>query len=384
MCEQDAFNDVLVSLHEAAFDDARWPAASRCIDEACAIKSNSLLIGQGPENDIEASYVGFYVWGERYEEIEREYLVSYHPHDERVPRLRQLPDSRVVPARDLYNARELKISPTYNEHMLRSNGQNSLNVRLVLSPDSYLVLALGDPLQGDAWTSSQIEMIEQLLPHVRQFARVRRALIGAGALATSLAGLLDNTRVGVIHLDHYGRVVAVNDPAGSMFRRENGLRVQDGSLSAWLPADNTKLGQLLGRALPVRGRQASGGSMVIWRMPGTPGLILHIHPVTVSQMAFGSPSVAVLVLVSEVARRPRVDAGRVADALELTPAQSRVAVLLTAGKTLREIAVATNRREGTIRSHVKQIHRKLGISRRVDLARLVLSVGAFSGSWNPQ
>ena len=39
--------------------------------------------------------------------------------------------------------------------------------------------------------------------------------------------------------------------------------------------------------------------------------------------------------------------------LRLTPAESRVAVLLARGRTVREIAVATQRQESTIRTHLK-------------------------------
>ena len=380
MSQQDAFDRILASLHEAALDDARWPVASRLIDEACGTKGNTLIVGQGPDDDVRVSYVGLYWRGERHEEIEREYLTTYHPLDERIARLRQLPDSRLVRVRDLYSARELKTSPTYNEYLPRSRGQNGLNVRLVLSPDAHLTLGIGEPVQGDAWRAGQIEMIERLLPHVRQFARVRRALVGAEALGASLTGLLDNTRAGVIHLDRYGRIVAANDRVRAMLRRGNGLRDQGGFLSAWLPADTDRLERLLGRALPLRGGQAAGGSMLIRRPSGLPGLTLHVHPVTVPRMAFGAAGVAALVLVVDVARRPRVDAGRLADTLGLTAAESRVAVLLARGKTVRDIAVATQRQESTIRTHVKQIHRKLGVSRRADLVRLVLSAGVLPDS----
>ena len=75
-------------------------------------------------------FVGHYYRGQRREDLEREYLEVYHPIDERVPRLRQLPDSRLVHVTELYTAEELKTSPTYNEIMLRCDHQDSLNVRL--------------------------------------------------------------------------------------------------------------------------------------------------------------------------------------------------------------------------------------------------------------
>ena len=381
MSPQDAFDRILASLHEAALDDTRWPAVSRLIDEACGSQGNSLLVGQGPEDDVRVSSAGLYLRGERREELQLEYLTTYHSHDERVARIRLLPDSRVVHVSELYSAKELKTSPTYNEFLPRSRGQNGLNVRLLLSPDAHLTLSLADPVKGGVWGSGQIEMIERLLPHVRQFARVRRALIGAEALGGSLAGLLDNTRAGVIHLDRYGRVVAANDHARDMLRRGNGLQDRGGFLSAWLPADTARLERLLGRALPLRGRQAAaGGSMLIRRPSGRPGLTLHVSPVRLPQMAFGPPDVATLVLVVDAANRPRVDAGRLAGILGLTAAESRVAALLARGRTVRDIAVASGRQESTIRSHLKQIHRKLGVSRRADLVRLVLSAGVLPDS----
>ena len=59
--------------------------------------------------------------------------------------------------------------------------------------------------------------------------------------------------------------------------------------------------------------------------------------------------------------------------LGLTPMESRVAALPAEGKTVGEIASATGRRVNTIRTHARYIFRKLGITRQVDLVRLVLS-----------
>ena len=38
-------------------DDARWPAASALIDEACGITGNDLMVGEGPTDDVRAPSV---------------------------------------------------------------------------------------------------------------------------------------------------------------------------------------------------------------------------------------------------------------------------------------------------------------------------------------
>ena len=102
--------------------------------------------------------------GQRREDLEREYLGVYHPIDERVPRVRQLPDSRLVHVHDLYTAEELKTSPIYNEMFVRARCQDSLNVHLDASDGSHITWCRGDPVDSDAWGASKITLLQALLP----------------------------------------------------------------------------------------------------------------------------------------------------------------------------------------------------------------------------
>ena len=173
MSDQEAFERIVTSLYDAMLDDTRWAAASALIDEACGLTGNGLMVGDGPKDDVRALFVGLYYRGQRREDLEREYLENYHPTDERVPRFRQLPDGRLVHVKDLYSAEELKTSPAYNEAMLRGRQQDGLNVRLDGPDGSHITLGLGDPVDSDGWGSSRIAMVQGLLPHIRQFVRVR-------------------------------------------------------------------------------------------------------------------------------------------------------------------------------------------------------------------
>ena len=181
MSDQDAFEHILASLYDAMLDDTRWPAVSALIDEACGLSGNGLLVGEGPKDDVRVHFVGAYCRGRRRDDLEREYLEHYHPIDERVPRFRQLPDGHLVHVKDLYTAEELQTSPTYNEMLLRAGMQDSLNARLDGPDDSYVTWGPGDPVDSDGWGSSRLAMVAELLPHIRQFVRVRQALVRAEA-----------------------------------------------------------------------------------------------------------------------------------------------------------------------------------------------------------
>jgi len=377
MSQEDVFHRILASLHEAALDDARWPATTALIDEACGIGMSGTAVVVGDEAEVQ--FARAYAHGQPRQDLVDDYFRNYYPHDERVPRMRGLPDSRLVHIPNLYTEQERKTSVAYNEGLRRTGSQNGLNVRLDGPHGSHILWAISNSLSTNGWGSSQIQMIERLVPHMRQFVCVRQALADADALGDSLTQLLDNTRVGVIDLDRRGRVVEANDRARFLLRRGNGLQDRDGFLRAWLPADNARLEQLLARALPTFNNEAAtGGSMTVRRSSGLPSLVVHVNPVTVRQTDFGRRPVAALVLVVDPGERPRIDPRLVAETLGLTPAESAVAVLLSQGKTVRDIAAETGRREVSVYRHLRQIYKKQGISRQTDLVRLVLSLSAVS------
>ena len=381
MDARDALAGVLAALRDAALDDTLWPHTSALIDETLGTRGNSLLVGDPYEDGIEVVFYAAYWRGERRQDLEREYIQNYHPWDERVPRFRKLPDSKLVRVIDLYTAEEAKTSPTFNEFLPRSTtGRNGLMVRLDLPRGSHLTWAIGEPAQREGWGSEQIEIIECLLPHVRHLVRTRQAMVRAQARGASLEKMLQNTRIGVIHLDRRGRIVEANSRALDVLRRGSGLCERKGFLGAWLPADDAKLQRLLDGALPPFGAQAAAGSIAVSRFPDLSKLVLHISPVGDRWLDFGSRRVAALVLVADPVSRPRLDAELVREALGLTPAETQVAVMLAEGRTTGEIARATARQVSTVYMLIRRAYRKLGISRQADLVRLVLSLADVSAS----
>lgn len=375
MSLRDQFEHILASLHETVLDDARWPATSALIDELCGSKGNLLVSGDGvARDDIDIFFARFCYRGQLHAEWQREYFEVFHALDERIPRLRHLPDSRVVHASSLYTEEEMRTSVAYNDALFRSNTQDSLNVRLDGPNGSRIVWVIADPIDGDGWSSSQVGTVERLLPHIRQFVRVRQALVNSRALGASLAALLENTRCGVIQLDRRGRMVAANDRALDLLRKRDGLSDRRGFLHASSPLDNAAFQKLLDGVLRSFDGQGASGSIMVTRPHATARLAVHVSPVGEERKDLRSSRVAALVLIVDPADRSRIDPELVASILGLAPAESDVALRLAQGSTIRDIAAATGRKESTVRWHTKQIFAKLDISRQVELVQLVQSL----------
>ena len=378
MDRQDQYHRILAALHEASFDDAVWPAAAALIDEACGTKGNMLVFGDGhAHDDVSIFFSRLCFRGERREAWERDFFERFHHIDERIPRLRKLPDAKLVRAADLYTDAEKKTSPAYNEALPLSDTLNSLNVRLDGADGSRIVFAVADPVGGGDWTSDRLATVTGLLPHLRQFADTRQALANARALGHSLMALLDNTRCGVVQLDLRGRIVAANDRALDILRAGDRLTDRAGYLQAAIAEEHAELQALLARVLPPFGDQGAAGTMTMRRSAGMAQLALHVTPVGERNRDDAPGGVAALLLVHEPDSGARIDPAQVSALLGLTPMEGRVAALLAEGRTVAEVSLALGRSHHTVRWHMKHLFQKLGVTRQAGLALLISSLAGL-------
>ena len=370
-------------LNESMLDDGRWPETSALIDKAIGTKGSILTFGDEPtKGNVRIFFSKCYYRGVDRSAGQRDYFRNYHGEDEHLPRLRVLPDGKIVPIVGLFSEQELKTSRTYNEALLRFDGQKGLNVRLDGPRHSRIIWGIMNPVDGNGWSSSQVNVIRQVLPHIRQYVRVRTALADGGALGTSLAELLESTRLGIIQLGPEGRIVEANGTAAGLLRRNDGLYSERGVLRAATDEDDSRLQALVAQALPSLAACGVSGSMMIRRPSLLPRLALHIKPVANQQLDHRSRTVTALVLIVDPVSRATIEPGRVQSMLGLTPAESEIVSLLAEGRTLRQIAAMSGREYNTVRTHLHNVSIKLGISRQFEIAQLVLALSDLPSSRN--
>ncbi len=378
MSQQDALDRIVGSLNEAMLDDGLWPETSALLDEACGARGSILLFGGGAlTENSEIYFAKCYQRGVERSEWRREYFRHYFPTDECLPRLAKLPDSRIVHVADLFSDDERKTSLTYTEALRRYGAQNGLGVRLDGPGGAHIVWGIGDPVDTSGWSSSRVEMVARVLPHLRQYVRVRSMLAEAGALGATVTGLLDNTRAGVIQLDRGGRIVDANDSARELLRQNDGLFDVDGALRAAWPEDDSRLRDLVTRALPRIDEQGASGSMLVRRRSSLARFALHVKPVANREVDCRSRHAGALVLIVDPVSRARIEPHVAAAVLGLTPAETEIAVLLAEGRTLRQIAATTGRGYSTVRTHLKHLFAKLGVSRQFEVAQAVLALSSL-------
>ena len=372
---QDGFERVLAALHKAALGDVEWASAAALVDDLIGAHGHSLVYGAlGPGGEPEIHMARFFLGQQRRKDLEHLYFHDYYWRDEAIPRLYGLCDGELVHKSNLYTDQEKKTSAAYNEFRSVNKTQDGLFMGLDGLDGCGILWSFGNSTEREGWGHDQIRRIRRLAPHIRHFARVRRAMADADALGASLAELLVNGRAGFVELDRHGRILEANDLAREILLQRDGLLDEDGVLGAKVEKEDERLRLLLARALPRYGLPRSGGSIRITRAKKRAPLVCEIHPVRRMVADHHAWRVAALVLVIDPAAPPQVDPELVAAALGLTPMEAQVAVALAGGGSVIGVACSLGCARNTVKTHLKHIYRKLGLRKQTELVRMVLSL----------
>ena len=194
-------------------------------------------------------------------------------------------------------------------------------------------------------------------------------------LLETLAEILDTTGSGIVWLDERHRVLSTTKSARHVLKEAGVSYEIDQPMAVQNKREDREFQQTLNRAVPPVGVNAVAGSVIVKRRDGLPPLMLRISPVKSGGKPLPISRVAAQVQVVDPQLEIEIDPKVISNALGLTQAEAEVAVFLTNGKTVREIAKSTNREESTIRSHVKRILAKREISRQANLLLSVRSYG---------
>ncbi len=192
-----------------------------------------------------------------------------------------------------------------------------------------------------------------------------------GKLAGVVGTLVDQDLVGLICLDREGAVVEVNARGRDVLLADGGLRERNGRLAAHRFRDAEAFEELLTAALSGTDDRPRALVAVLGGWPDQRPLTAWVNPVERSPGS--DPRLAALVVIVDPWQVSPVNPEQVARSLGLTPAESRVAASLAEGKTVAEIARATNRKPESVRQLVKQALSKTWCSRQAELVRVVLS-----------
>jgi DNA-binding CsgD family transcriptional regulator len=193
------------------------------------------------------------------------------------------------------------------------------------------------------------------------------------------ANVMSSMLVGSVILDGAGAILRSNNVAQAILAEKDGLSVTAGVLSAEYRSEGRELQRLIRQTLAMPpGQPAMAEALSLSRPSGRASLNLLIRPIPLSECSEGPNRPTAVVFIRDPEHRTQPPVELVQRLFHFTPAEAKLALLLTDGLSLDEAAEAMKIRKNTARAHLRAIFSKTGVTRQITLVRLLLtSVASF-------
>ena len=215
---------------------------------------------------------------------------------------------------------------------------------------------------------------EALTLHFERVLRVRLEIGTHDRERLALNEVFDRMPTGVLLLDAEGRVVQANLSAERMVQLDDGLHLVDGRLRAEGDPDEA-LQEGIDEALDAasRGDFDHVAQATVPSRAGRRAFQLSLLPLFAPRPGHAAPDAVAAVLFGSPDAVSHASLDALGAVYGLTPAESGIVQGLVEGRTIEEIAALRKVKTLTVRGQLKQIFVKTGVSRQVDLIRLVLT-----------
>lgn len=277
---------------------------------------------------------------------------------------------------------EIASHPFFTEFRHRHGISSFMAGVISPAPNVGVYLVVQRRFGAPPFEAEALEFVEWLLRHCERALTLDCRLEHAQAIRSSLFDSLARMGAGVMLFDRSGLVTACNS-AAEILLHGGGMKLVAGrptptDLSARYRLDEAMMSVLRGEGDPGL---PCPRPVIIPRGFDQRPLVAYILPLRTDAAAriWHKPakSVAGLVLLTDTAHKDDLDPALVRDYLGVTLSEARVAAQIGRGNSPRAAASCLGITEATVRTTLKRVFSKTGVSRQSELAVLISRLGLF-------
>lgn len=362
-------SNLLGTVYDAASDPSLWATFTEKLARRTKSTSAALLVqvfGQGLYSLSNSWRLP--------ERFVREYQEHYHSLDvwAEVVFLRK-PSGYICTSQSLCPLPNLKRTEFYNDSLAHGNIEHGMFALAENSKSCLASVCLYRDKSRTEFTDSDLRILEFIAPHLQRAFKLHRQFSELKAHSPGAEVALDMVPTGIVLLGPREEIVLMNQSARLLIAEHDGLLATQSGLQAEQTIESAALTRTIRQAARTsNGKGFSAGGAVLVSRRTRPPLEIQVSPVRSSDTSLFQKA-AVIVFVKDPQNQQRA-VGKTLHALyQLSPAESRVALLLSDGRAPREIADTVGVTENTVRSQMKSIFSKTGVRRQGELIRLLLT-----------
>lgn len=300
----------------------------------------------------------------------REYEEHHVANDPRMAVVAKLPVGQVMLDHEHIGAVEMSRNAVYADVLVAQGFRNTLGIRLRDeggARDFLGFLRLADHVP---YAEEDKAFMQQLMPDLVRAAHLRARMAGLALQAALGLAALDALPQALLVVDALGRLQHANRAAERLLASSGALQSVHGRLCCTRSDLQAHWQKLLSCACASPGK--AGAFAVPGSQSGQPRLVLTALPLNPCHLlARPWQQPMALVVMGVPGAMAVLDTALVG----LSPCETRLLLLLSAGKTIKDYAAMEDCSWHTARTHMKNLMRKTGCHRQVELLRLLQALG---------
>jgi DNA-binding CsgD family transcriptional regulator/PAS domain-containing protein len=283
---------------------------------------------------------------------------------------------RPYTASETLGEQQLKSAKWHREAVAPHGFGDAIATLLAKSAGQFGSLSLFRNGDKPDYGAADIAALHRLAPHIRRAVMIADMLDTRALERDMLAATLDRLAVAIVLAESDGRVVHANAAAKRYLDEGGALRCVADQIAAVDPASARDLAQAIADAasgttidIPRSGivvslRDRHGRDLAAWVLPLDGGLRRDLGTGLAARVA---------IFMREIGDASPFPAELFVRRYAITPAESRVMMLLVQGMTIAEAAETLGIALPTARTHLARLFEKTGTTRQTDLVRLTMS-----------
>ena len=368
-------SQLIGNIYQASYDSNHWVTVLEGI--AKLTNSDSAVIGYQDGEIYQASIMHSY-------NINSDKLKKYNeegvdPHfklfADAVPLGEATSAQKVVPDRqqleDIYG--KVFINNIVGMDMYYIGG-------VVLFNDENRKIAIGIQRSKDCgtWHDDELKKLTLISPHLQRALHIHREFTRLRIREQSLRAGLNKLLVGLIIFDSSMQTIYLNPIAKSILKSHPAIYLKNNRICATTHEDTQKIRKALILSLnankesdPLEYSTALGFHHSESKTP-LPILITPLYSISTLEEKMKLDN-QVAMIISDPEKNQPIVPEALCTAYKLTPSEAKVAIALTNGLSIDEVAMLHGNQPSTIKSQLKAIKSKLGISRQSELVKMLLT-----------